>query len=121
MITFPKELLVDIKKHLEEERAHVLQRIDELKKQDPFSDSERLNDNAASDTEAAEESDHDRFEALINELGGKKDALDAALRRIEDGSYGKCAHCGNLIDTDRLAAIPTATLCMQCEALKKAK
>ena len=41
-------------------------------------------------------------------------AIDAALARIEDGSYGICAKCGNDISTERLDAVPTAALCRNC-------
>ena len=38
----------------------------------------------------------------------------AALRRIEDGSYEKCARCGTKIDERRLEALPYATECIGC-------
>ena len=39
-------------------------------------------------------------------------AIDAALERIDDGTYGRCEHCGNEIEVDRLEALPWATLCI---------
>ena len=38
--------------------------------------------------------------------------IQAALARIEGGSYGTCIACGKPIDADRLEAIPYATLCI---------
>ena len=38
-----------------------------------------------------------------------------ALRRIEDGSYGTCLHCEEEISPKRLAAVPWAPLCIQCQ------
>ncbi|MBD0347738.1 MAG: TraR/DksA C4-type zinc finger protein [Thermoleophilia bacterium] len=38
--------------------------------------------------------------------------IDAALRRIENGTYGTCQMCGRPIDPDRLEARPWATLCI---------
>lgn len=38
--------------------------------------------------------------------------VDAALGRIEDGTYGTCVACGRPIDEERLEAVPYATLCM---------
>jgi DnaK suppressor protein len=35
-----------------------------------------------------------------------------ALRRIEDGTFGKCADCGQQIDSDRLNAIPWTLYCL---------
>lgn len=40
--------------------------------------------------------------------------IDAALRRIDDGSYGDCQGCEESIDPRRLAADPTARLCIEC-------
>ncbi len=40
--------------------------------------------------------------------------IDAALRRIDDGSYGDCERCEEPIDPRRLDADPTARLCIDC-------
>jgi len=40
--------------------------------------------------------------------------LEAALRRVEKGTYGVCETCGRAIKPERLAALPTATLCVVC-------
>jgi DnaK suppressor protein len=39
--------------------------------------------------------------------------IDTALARIDDGTYGTCAVCGEAIPDERLAAIPYATLCVR--------
>ncbi len=41
-------------------------------------------------------------------------SIHAALRRMDEGSYGKCSKCGADIAPARLAALPTATLCINC-------
>ena len=38
--------------------------------------------------------------------------IDAALKRIEDGTYGTCNTCGKPIGEERLEALPWATLCI---------
>jgi DnaK suppressor protein len=43
--------------------------------------------------------------------------IDQALLRIQEGSYGKCARCGKLIDERRLEALPTARYDAACQAL----
>ncbi len=40
--------------------------------------------------------------------------IDAALRRIDVGSYGDCQDCEEPIDPRRLEADPTARLCIDC-------
>jgi RNA polymerase-binding transcription factor len=39
----------------------------------------------------------------------------SALRRIEDGSFGTCQHCEEEISPKRLAAVPWAQFCIQCQ------
>jgi len=39
--------------------------------------------------------------------------IDAALERIDAGTYGLCERCGTPIDPDRLAALPWARLCLE--------
>lgn len=119
MKSFPSDVLESIKTHLQDERKLVVKRIHELEAQDPFTDTERITDNAASDAEASEESSHDRFIALTDELKEKLVEIDAALKRIANGTYGFCANCGNMIDTDRLAILPTANFCRACEGKKR--
>jgi DnaK suppressor protein len=38
-----------------------------------------------------------------------------ALRRIEDGSFGTCLHCEEEISPKRVAAVPWAAFCIQCQ------
>jgi DnaK suppressor protein len=40
-----------------------------------------------------------------------------ALRRINEGSYGTCQHCEEEINPKRLAAVPWANYCIQCQEL----
>ena len=42
-------------------------------------------------------------------------AIDLALGRIRDGTYGKCQSCGKEIDGRRLAAVPWTPFCIPCE------
>jgi DnaK suppressor protein len=119
MQSFPTNVLDKISIALEEEKTRIQAQIVELAAQDPFADHDRVNDNAASDTEASEESNHDRYQAMGDELKARVTAIDAALVRIANGSYGYCSACLAMIDTDRLAIVPTATLCVACEKNRK--
>jgi DnaK suppressor protein len=40
-----------------------------------------------------------------------------ALRRIDDGSFGTCLHCDEEISPKRIAAVPWAANCIQCQEL----
>jgi RNA polymerase-binding transcription factor DksA len=39
---------------------------------------------------------------------------DAALSRIEQGSFGRCDECGGAIGRQRLLALPAVRLCIEC-------
>ncbi len=101
---------------LEQDRVRTRKKLESLRLQDPFAHSERINDNAASDTEASEESDHDRIAAQIIELEEHMTELESALARIDDGSYGVCVSCGANIEEARLTVVPTTIRCMRCQA-----
>jgi DnaK suppressor protein len=62
-------------------------------------------------------SDNFDKELTLSLLGSENDALDqieAAIERIEDGSYGQCEECGAKIPKARLKAVPYATFCVEC-------
>ena len=39
-------------------------------------------------------------------------AIDAALKRIDEGTYGRCERCGREMEKERIEALPWATLCI---------
>ena len=41
--------------------------------------------------------------------------IDAALARVEGGTYGKCEDCDERVEPARLAAMPSARRCFACE------
>jgi RNA polymerase-binding protein DksA len=42
-------------------------------------------------------------------------AIDAALKRMDEGAYGMCTNCGREIPAERLEAYPWASLCIDCK------
>jgi DnaK suppressor protein len=42
--------------------------------------------------------------------------VEAALARLDDGTYGQCIRCGRAIPIERLEALPFARYCIQCQA-----
>ena len=69
---------------------------------------------------AANERDRDR--ALFASKSGRLVYhIDEALRRIEDGSYGKCRSCEKQINKERLTAVPHARLCIECKSSEEDK
>jgi RNA polymerase-binding protein DksA len=47
--------------------------------------------------------------------------IDRALAKIDDGTYGHCARCGQEIPAERLDAVPYATLCVSCKQLEESR
>jgi RNA polymerase-binding protein DksA len=103
---------------LEEEKVRLLHAVGFLERENPGSISEELGeladggtDNHLGDTATAMY-DRELDEGLE---GGARETLaeiDAALQRIEDGTYGICEVCGKPIGAERLAAIPWTRLCI---------
>lgn len=50
----------------------------------------------------------DRESGLLRQVKG-------ALARLDEGSYGTCLHCEEEINPKRLAAVPWAQYCIQCQ------
>ena len=46
--------------------------------------------------------------------------VDRALEKVDEGTYGLCDDCGQLIASERLEAMPSATLCVTCSARRSA-
>lgn len=63
---------------------------------------------------AIEKEDDEVLEALGESGLSEYRAIEAALRRIEDGSYGICVSCGEEIEEGRLDLVPHTPLCKQC-------
>lgn len=121
MIKKVKQNISLVKNYLEEKRRQLERHIAGLKKEDPFYDTSRLSDNAASDTDAREEIGHERVEALRDELVLSLARVKRALAKIGIGKYGYCDNCGNPIEPKRLKAFPMAEYCLSCEKLMEKK
>lgn len=56
-----------------------------------------------------------RLLARLDDRGKAEiEAIDTALARIATGDYGRCDVCGKAIPAARLAAMPSAVVCVQC-------
>jgi DnaK suppressor protein len=52
--------------------------------------------------------------SLLDQTRDQLGRVEAALRRLDEGSYGTCERCGQPIAAGRLEARPTATMCIGC-------
>ena len=58
--------------------------------------------------------EREQLAALRSAAQQHLDEIDAALARLDAGSYGRCLQCGQPISDERLAALPAARLCVTC-------
>jgi DnaK suppressor protein len=54
--------------------------------------------------------------SLMEMRNRRRQAIDEALTRLNEGTYGICAECGVEISERRLEAVPFAKLCVECQA-----
>lgn len=112
--------LAELKARLESERQELEQRLSKFATKDPkvpgdwdtkfpqFESS--MADPEDSSSEVAE------YEMLLeveHNLELQLKAVNEALARITNGSYGKCLECGKAIPAERLAANPSAATCLE--------
>lgn len=55
-----------------------------------------------------------QVQALIRQTEHRLREIDAALGRLDAGTYGTCANCGEPIGDGRLEARPVARTCIRC-------
>ncbi len=56
---------------------------------------------------------------LMTEETQRIKAIEDAIKRLHDGSYGICEDCDNKINPARLEALPYAKLCINCKSLRE--
>lgn len=99
---------------LQEEYDHTLVEIAELQR-------DRLTDSAGDDQADTGTKTFEREQeiTLANNILERITQVERALERLDEGSYGWCEKCGNPIPVERLAAFPSATLCVTCKQLEE--
>ncbi len=110
-----KTLIKEHKERLEKDKQEILLQIDELTRNDPFSDPDHASDNAAVDTDVREQMGHETIGAQIKDLKRRVNDIDAALQKIKKNRYGYCEKCGKEISLARLKLIPEARYCVEDE------
>jgi DnaK suppressor protein len=97
---------------LEERRREIHQKLRSLRETLPAEVSEVRD----AEEHSLDDFVHDVDFALMQMKSETLLQIDEAIRRIETGAYGECAECGDEIASARLAALPFAELCRDCQA-----
>jgi len=81
---------------------------------DPLSDAGGMASEEADNADAVNNAE--RNQAMLRNSQVLLDQVNAALARLDAGTYGICERCGKEINPRRLEALPYATLCVDCQA-----
>jgi RNA polymerase-binding transcription factor DksA len=57
--------------------------------------------------------------ALRDKSGKGLELVDAAIERLDAGTFGSCLRCGTTIPDERLEVLPWAAFCVPCQQLEK--
>ena len=115
-----KEFLDEQRALLQEERDVYLAQAEEYEAEADMLARELETGDVSFDEEAGEGGaatvDRERDLVLSAQARQAVEQIDAAVARIEAGTYGLCVQCGQKIPKPRLKAIPYAGLCVDCKA-----
>lgn len=64
---------------------------------------------------ASELTELERDEVVLAVVDGQREEVLAALRRLDEGTYGRCVVCGTTLPDERLDARPEAARCLTCQ------
>ena len=102
-----------------QERQRVQAAIDNLHEENPGSITDETGEESVYDNHIADTAtvtyDRELDYTLEENSEHVLAEIDAALKRIDDGTYGRCTNCGKQIAPERLEARPWATLCIDCQ------
>jgi RNA polymerase-binding protein DksA len=102
-----------------EERERARGAIENLHSENPGSLEEESGEESSFDNHMGDIAtvtfDREMDYTLEDNEEAKLAAIEAALERIEQGTYGLCQNCGNPIAEERLEALPYAELCIDCK------
>ena len=102
---------------LESEHKHLVDELEQLKASArPVDERRDGSPFGKREEEATEALELEKRLALEKGIRDQLTEVGHALSKFDDGTYGKCDICGQLIEPARLEALPQANLCLSCKA-----
>ena len=101
-----------------EERGRVTHSIEHLHAENSLSSADENPSTGLAD-EASTTLDRELDYSLEENASRLLHEVDAALARIDGGTFGRCERCGQPISEERLEAMPWATKCIDCKRLEE--
>ncbi|MEU7750052.1 TraR/DksA C4-type zinc finger protein [Nonomuraea sp. NPDC049158] len=77
-------------------------------------DPAAIRDHSAADA-GSDLTDADRAQAMLTVATAQRGAVIEALKRVDEGTYGRCVDCGKPVPEGRLEARPEAARCVECQ------
>jgi DnaK suppressor protein len=114
-----KKTQAKLQSQLEEERTRLEAEVEVMEREGHEALSDASGENNYRDHMADQGSATFDRELDMTLEGNTREALKAvngAIERMDDGSYGTCARCSKAIAVERLEVMPTATMCITCQA-----
>lgn len=105
---------------LEEQRCALSQQVQTTIRNVRADGGKDCNIRGVNDVTQADVSDDDTQVALVQMRSEMLSKVEAAIRRLEQGRYGRCAECDESIAPERLRALPFAARCLPCEVGREA-
>src|SRR5919112_2451127 len=109
------------RERLDEERARLLSVKETFAGEDEETESESLAELSDADQHQAdvgtETFEREKDLSILERVEAELADVEHALRRLDEGTYGRCEACGKPIGDERLEAMPAARFCLDDQAL----
>ena len=106
----------ELRKRLERERQMAASRLRQLGGSITLEDVATPADSVWDEADHIQASEQREMGLMSRErLVERIEKLTAAMKRVEDGTYGTCVECGKSIGQARLKAIPEVATCVSCQ------
>lgn len=118
-----QKILQELKTELEAKKQRLIKQLESIGHREKGSE---VNFNAdfpdygdSAEDNAVEVADYTKNLSFEKGLEKELRGVEAALKRMKDGTYGQCRHCGQEIEIERLRVRPESNSCVACKKALK--